>query len=375
MGSWMVDITRLDDDQKDFVENKIDQPGNIWIQGMAGSGKSVMLVHAIRRKKEVEPHASMCLVVYTRALVDLFKTGLSDTNITGVPVFTFYQFQKSGTNYDYIFCDEVQDLTGEQLSLINSRAGQVYSAGDKNQSIYDHGVAPSQIQSLLNAKTFELNTVHRLTRSIMSAVTKMMPNLNLFGAKRDMTKQDVQIRVCSGESEAQEVAFVWEKASNEASNGYTAAILLPRHDDIHKFTTQLATHLGEKPWMKTLNTWGKTDYHAFNAHMNNQGIKVEYVGNGAGGLASVSRSNKVIIMTYHSAKGMDFDGVYLPFLSSGTSISSSTLFMVAMTRSRRNLFITYSGSLHSHVSAFVTDSQQIKIGQEAVLPDDDDFDF
>lgn len=374
----MVDITKLDDDQKDFVENRIDQPGNIWIQGMAGSGKSVMLVHAIRRKKETEPNATMCLVVYTRALVDLFKTGLTEINLTGIPVYTYYQFERSHTVYDYVFCDEVQDLTSEQLSQISNRARKVFSAGDKNQSIYDHGVAPERIATLLNANTIKLNTVHRLTRSIMSAVSKMLPSLNIFGARRDMTKQDIQIRVCAGDSEIKEVEYVWEKATNDAANGYSAAVLLPTHNDIQRFASQVATHLNKTPWTVVLNNYDKPNYKSFNAHMNANNIKLEYIGNGAGSLINVEKSSKVILMTYHSAKGMDFDSVYLPYLSNSTSIPSNnpaTLFMVAMTRSRKNLFITYSSFMHSYVTTFAKDAQQITIGQEATLPDGDDFDF
>ena len=48
--AWMVKYDKLDDDQKDFVDKEINNTGNIWIQGFAGSGKSVMLIHALRKK-------------------------------------------------------------------------------------------------------------------------------------------------------------------------------------------------------------------------------------------------------------------------------------------------------------------------------------
>ena len=94
------------------------------------------------------------------------------------------------SNYDYILSDEIQDMTGRVLSTMNSRAKHVIVAGDENQSIYDidpkyreSTVTPSQISSLLNCRDFELGIIHRLSSSIISAVEKFMPNMNIFTAR------------------------------------------------------------------------------------------------------------------------------------------------------------------------------------------------
>ena len=57
-------------------------------------------------------------------------------------------------------------------------------------------------------------------------------------------------------------------------------------------------------------------------------------------------------MTYHSAKGLDFKAVFIPFLNAGLEIwrdneRAKTLFFVAVTRSREQLFLSYSGTKHS----------------------------
>ncbi|MFT4757459.1 MAG: superfamily I DNA/RNA helicase, partial [Vicingaceae bacterium] len=86
-----------------------------------------------------------------------------------------------------------------------------------------------------------------------------------------------------------------------------------------------------------------------------------------------------ILMTYHSAKGLDFDNVFLPFLSDDTSISrrdAETLFMVAITRSKMNLFITYSGFLNHLVSKFESTCQKIDLNTSNQTANTDiDFDF
>lgn len=84
-------------------------------------------------------------------------------------------------------------------------------------------------------------------------------------------------------------------------------------------------------------------------------------------------------MTYHSAKGMDFDNVFLPFMSSTTYIrpeNQKTLFMVAMTRSKMNLYITYSDYLHPLVENFESTCQRISLDNNNNNEIDDlDFDF
>src|SRR5690606_7273290 len=113
--AWMIKYDKLDDDQKDFVDTEINKAGNIWIQGFAGSGKSVMLIHALRKKMNSNPNANVCVVVYTYSLIDMFKTGMAERGMPSIPVMTYHQFTKGHGSYDYIFCDEVQDLPADVL--------------------------------------------------------------------------------------------------------------------------------------------------------------------------------------------------------------------------------------------------------------------
>ena len=88
------------------------------------------------------------------------------------------------------------------------------------------------------------------------------------------------------------------------------------------------------------------------------------MGNGYGQFSD--NSNKICIMTYHSSKGLDFDNVFLPYLNNSLFIVSDetlskTLFMVAMTRSRNNLYLTYSGYKHAYLNNFAADCNKIDI--------------
>lgn len=365
--SWMVRYDKLDDNQKDFVDIEVNKEGNIWIKGFAGSGKSVMLIHAMRKKLESNPNSKICVVVYTHSLIDMFRTGMNELGMpNNIPVMTYFQFKRNSGTYDYIFSDEIQDFPEDVVCLLNQRGQHVYIAGDSNQSIYHDTVEPYKIGNLLNAKPFELTRIYRLTRTIIEAVTNLLPDMEIFSARRDMTKRDVSIRLGKGVDREEEVSYIWEQASNASSEGYSSVILLPTHDDINDFSNRILTQNGIPEWDEQYNNWGKPNYNFLNQYFRNNGLSIEYIGNNYGSLQNADNNKNIILMTYHSAKGLDFENVFLPYLSSGLYIFSKTLLMVAITRSKMNLYITYSGFLHPSIESFEsTCCQKIDIGSTA----------
>lgn len=373
---WMIRYDKLDDDQKDFVDTEINNKGNIWIKGFAGSGKSVMLIHALRKKLENTPNLKVCIVVYTHSLIDMFRTGMNELGMSNnIPVMTYHQFRNMRESYDYIFCDEVQDFPADIIQLMNQSSQHVYVAGDSNQSIYDGTVMPEEIGSLLNAKAFELTRIYRLTRTIMGAVTNLLPNMGIFSSRRDMTKRDVSIRLGEGLDRDEEAKYIWEQASNAAAEGYSATILLPTHDSILDYANRILIQNSKPEWILQENNWGKPNYDLLNQHFRNNGLRVEYVGSRFGSLQNADSNKNIIMMTYHSAKGLDFENVFLPYLSDDVRISE-TLLMVAITRSKMNLFITYSGNLHHLVRRFEPNCQKVELNStNTSIEEELEFDF
>ena len=364
--AWMIREDKLDQYQREFINNESRKKGSIWIKGFAGSGKSVLLVHHARSVLQREPAAKIVLLVYTLALVDLFRAALRELGIEDkVLVTTYYDFCRGSDRYDYVLCDEVQDLPRKALESMKSRAGQVIVAGDSNQSIYDVDVkwkhpvvSPSEIGDILDARPFTLSIVHRLTRSVIRAVNSLLPAMNIWGTANDPQKQDVQIRIGEAQTTETEVEYVWMKAQErpQITGGMeTSVVLLPSHKLIAEFFDTLLTVTGKPVWSKVKNNYGKPDYDNLNSHLKKNGLKIQFVGNGNGSLQDAVINHNVLVMTYHSAKGLDFDDVFLPYLSASTSIArerGDVLFMVAMTRSRRNLYITHTGYCHEYVSRF-----------------------
>lgn len=375
----MIRYEKLDDEQKDFVDNEVNKEGNIWIKGFAGSGKSIMLIHALRKKIDSNPNASICVVVFTHSLVDMFKAGMAELGMKPVSVMTYHKFITGHERYDYIFCDEAQDLSAQVLNQIRQKSRYVYIAGDSNQSIYENTVNATDIENILNPRSVVLTKIYRLTKSIVSIVSNLLPNMDIFSSRRDMTKRDVSVRLCEGHEKNEEVEYVWEQSLNATSEGYSAVILLPKHEHIIDFSNRLLISNEKSTWSLQKNNYGKPDYSSLNNYFRNKGLKIEYVGNGYGSFQNAERHRNVILMTYHSAKGMDFDNVFLPFLSDKTIISpkdEETLLMVAITRSKMNLFITYSDSPHNLVLKFKSKCQKIDLNTSKNNVEDElEFDF
>ena len=365
---WMIREDQLDTDQADFVNNRVKKAGNIWIQGFAGSGKSVLLIHSMLDVIRKEPKASICIVVYTHSLIDMFETGMKELKFPrNIPVITYFEFKKSNETYDYIFCDEVQDLPEDIVREMKKRSKKVVVAGDSNQSIYEDTIEPDQIEKILVAEPFTLNIIHRLSRSIINIVQSLLPGMNIWGAKRDNTKIDVEVRFCTAKSKMKEVEYVWKEATKAVRVNDTAVILLPNHRKISSFLDRLCEYNKVPKWEVKTNRYNKPDYTSLNQHLKNQKINLEYVGNSYGSFQNAVSNKNVILMTYHSSKGMDFENVFLPYCENPLGLDASneeTVFMVALTRSRKNLYISHSETPYYLASKIKQNCRLIDIEKE-----------
>ncbi|MCM1311588.1 MAG: UvrD-helicase domain-containing protein [Bacteroides sp.] len=379
-------INRLDPQQQAFldkvsafVNNYSTSFRNQWIQGFAGSGKSVLLAYAAKTILAKNPDSSILVVVFTKSLVEMFKADFKELGLDSkVTIDTYYGFMKGSSNYDYILCDEVQDLIPRVICEMNARGSNIIVAGDSNQSIYDSDprwreatVTPSQIGRLINGEPYELGIIHRLSRSIIDAVQRFLPRMNIFSSKRDMTKDDTQIRLCTAPSEAKEVKYIMEQATKAVNVGDSTAVLIPTAQKIIKFVNQALSDAGKPEWVETTNNWGRIDFGAMNSHLRRNGIKMQYIGNGYGSFDE--NDHRIIIMTFHSAKSLDFENVFIPYANASMYISpndslAKTLFMVAMTRTRKNLYITYNGCPSDYLDAFKSNCSQIDISSTIQTP-------
>ncbi len=368
--SWIVPENKLDDQQRDFINNVDITRKNVWIKGFPGSGKSVLLAHTIRKIKSKDSNATILVVVFTHSLIKMFQAAFSEMGFR-VEIVTYFDFMKTSRSYDYILSDEVQDFPPSVLRAMNVRAKHVVVAGDANQSIYEIAprirevtVTPSQIQQLLSSIDFELNIIHRLSTSIKNAVQKFLPRINIFRSRIDPNTIDTQVRLCEAHNYDEEVRYILREGKKANNVSQSVAVLIPTHVAILDFFQRVLRVEGKQAWDVQLDNWGNPNYNILNKYLSSLGIPMQYVGNGFGQFSDDSR--KITVMTYHSSKGLDFDNVFLPYLNNSLFIVSDetlskTLFMVAMTRSRRNLYLTFNGYKHAYLLNFAADCHKIDI--------------
>ena len=392
---WVPDYNLLDADQLDFVDGKIDV-SKLWLRGFAGTGKSVLLVHRLKKVFEDNPKAKCCVVSFTHALLEAFRLGFKEvgieTRLSGdlnicyaepgkidlVTKYTFNEFALDNTEddntekpYDFVFFDEVQDVCKSDIEILANCGAEFIIAGDENQSIYRHdpqtyedtlfvsekGEIPL-ISSVLAPEEYKLTKGYRLTKKLLKCVklVKLVLHERLIDYETvNLSEGGVDVK--SAIDQDDEVAWVYDQAVYLAEDEELTAILFPIHGWICGFLRSLHHHIG-LDWNNDLGRWfGSTtpQYNLINQYFRENNIKMEYVGNDFGSFSEARKNDRIIIMTWHSSKGMDFENVFIPFMSASRypalchnqnprdEFFIPNPLMVALSRSNKNLTITYSG--------------------------------
>lgn len=374
--AWIDPIQlKLDPIQSEFIDKKLNEDKNYWVNGFAGSGKSVMLVFALKKALKDNPILNCSIIGFTHSLCDMFRLGLNEMGISGIKVQTYYNFvNKDKTEmYDMILCDEVQDLPASVLINMKERTKRLIVAGDSEQTIYDveprnneEVVDPDLIEQLIVGEKYTLRRIHRLTNPLINLVSRLLPNSQILGAERG-NNQDVQINLGKAHNIKQEVEYIYNNSIRASRNGESVAILLPRHKNIVAFCNILLSVKEKSNWINVSNYGVTPNYELLNEHLENNGINITYVGNEYGSFIDANSDRKIILMTYASSKGMDFTDVYLPFLSNHFVIAPTkerVKLMVAITRCKRKLTFTYSGNLHRLVEEMQGNFNNIDINEE-----------
>lgn len=369
--SWMIPDIKLDPDQKQVRSIPLKSQQSTLIQGPAGSGKSVMLVKILKDILQEHPSKKICMVLYTRALIDMMKVGIPDSFLNKVQIFTTYEFKDNltGNNWDVIIIDEFQDIEDPLLNTVFKHAKQVILAGDPGQSIYEKGCSKTYFDTVNNLNKPELKTIHRVPKSIQRVAGCFADNPEHF-MKYEVSKHlaSVSVQLKNYPEYSEEIKDIWLMAREYAGNGLSSVIIFPTNNDLIKFSNNVLEQENKIPWKKTYKQFGRKsdiNYEDLNNYLRENSIQLQVIGKGAGSMKEADTQNLVSIMTYHSAKGLDFEAVFLPKLTQSTTFWSQPdiarrMFFVALTRSRRNLFLSYYGDPHEFVKKIPKDLLSVK---------------
>lgn len=356
---WLPGENDLVKEQSDFRKMVWTESGNVYISGFPGSGKSVCLLYAAKTIRDKDPNASILFVEFTHSLIKMIEAALAELRLTNIQVVTYADFEKNyRDSYDFIICDEVQDMSSNLLELMKSRAKRVIVGGDPNQSIYEtipNGgptVGPDEMKSILNPKTAELTILHRLNKFIIRGINSFMPQMRMLAEKSSMLKKHKPAYVWHCIDQTDEVKRIMDDAKTALNYGESVAILLPTHGKIENFVNIYLQLIGKPIFdFSQDRQYDKPNYGLLNQYLEEQGVKMQSITNGFGSL--VTDSDKIILSTYHSSKGLDFDKVFLPFCNQGYGNGDDPrLFMVAMSRSRKDLTLSYTTNMNRFIQKF-----------------------
>ena len=363
---WMVEINELDMVQARAIENILDnQDENHWVKGFAGSGKTIVLTHVLERLATSKPPVKVCFATFTHALKDLVESGLSENAKRKIDISTFNGLSKLRNDYDLVVADEMQDIPSRVLPTLAKKSDVLIIAADLDQSIYRSACSVSELNAAIKpAKEHQLREIHRINENVFQIATSVYAEAKVV-SQTTVRQDDEQARIYEGASMRDEFVMMFEEAVRVSAKESPSAMLLPSKALLDKFIATIATANsyavtppsvkdGERPEIGEQ----ADPFKEINAYLKKNKSPLQVFGGGSGSLYDSDTKKMVYLMTYHSAKGLDFANVFLPHLTEDVSLEpmkgasddqERRLFFVASTRARERLYLSYHDEPHRFI--------------------------
>ena len=355
---WMIKESELDDDQLKVFKATLDK--SCIVSGCAGSGKSVLaLIKAQRLQKE--RGNSYQIIVFTKALCGYMNSGREELGLINEFMyyeewrwkkylkhyrngksFWVYERDDSGNKIpnmpksDYVIVDEIQDFEQQEImEFVQATKKNFFFFGDTAQSIYGGLKRTMPVQNIghmlyqmgIESKDWELYRNYRLPLPVAKYIQYVGVDLPPFDESIYKSPEKTVPYVLRYPDTDSQIAAI--KKLKEDHDFTDIAILVP--------SGELVKQIGEALISLGLNVEMKyDDKDDFRNSKNN--------------LNFATTNPKV--MTYHSAKGLQFEAIFLPYIDSFVDDrgDDSKALYVAMSRTYRYLYIMYSGQLPKPLS-------------------------
>ena len=366
---WMIPKSKLSDNQVEIADAVVSGDDEThWITGYAGSGKTIVITHAINEIAVRFPKDSIGFLTYTHALKDMVESGLSSKVLERVQIQTLDWFYRHPRNFDHLFVDEIQDAETKHFDKILNASPHLVVAGDPDQSIYTNRPSHAELAAYLGQPNkYVLPEVFRLSDNSLKIAKSVYPEAKFIKGARLRGSDSVDASLIYEENSRDEILTIWDAARLTAMKELPSAILLPQHRLIHQFAEVIADDngLGQPPIPTKDPTSGSKglDYTEFNDFFERKKFPLMFLGSSYGSFKASDRRDLVYLMTYHSAKGLDFQNTFIPMLSDGIRIKENyesddlgrRKFLVALTRARYQQHLSYHGEMHDYLARIPSD--------------------
>lgn len=346
---FFVNEDELDNFQVQLLQQRIDRA--MIVSGCAGSGKSILALWKAKQIQDLQDGSSYKFIVFTKTLNQYMSDGIRTIGLDDDNFLYHYQWKDQGRpSADYIIVDEIQDFERPEIAEFKQAARKAFFFwGDSAQSIYRNlpgqDGRPREIQDILTIASDaqiepeKLHFNHRLPRKIARFAAPLTGDNELVQRCR---KEGTEMpRILKYGTLEQQLDVVMQQINNRQITD--AGIFFPTNKMVLRADTYL-----------------RSQGHAIES-------KYDVTENGH----RISRmdldfdSDNPKLMTYHSAKGLQFEAVFLPECSASDDKHRTPLY-VAITRSYQYLFIMYSTTLSRFFDVVPTDLYLTTIEEEEI---------
>lgn len=315
-----VDRNSLDLEQIGLIERELEK--SMIVSGCAGSGKSVIAMY--KAQQIIEDGGDVIMIAYTKSLNRYMKQG-KHLPQTDQHFYYHWQWLDAGKpSADYIIVDEIQDFSRDEVSdFIKASKKCFFFFGDTAQSIYEgikHPLTIKELSDMTGIAISYLNSNYRLPKPVAKITQEYVAiDANPYADAIYQSKETELPRFVKFEDEKSQIEAIIDIITKKKMRN--VGILVPNNDLV------LST-------MKYLNEMNFACEFKYNAGYNDKRNRVTLD----------FKTDIPKLMTYHSAKGLQFEAVFLPFYEGATDKEMRKALYVAMTRTYRFLYVLYSGN-------------------------------
>ncbi len=341
---WLPKFSKLDTEQQDVIRKVLADNKNHFITGYPGTGKSVVLAHVALQNR-----APSAILTYTNSLVACIQEGIRglDSN-ANIEVCTIDRYvDQTQQAKSLLLIDEAQDIRAtnyrgiEVLPKIINSAPKLIFAADENQSIYSETL---DIQNVLEScrvqnssdSRHKLRINYRMTQATLNVIKALFPEKMDMDVATGSLVEDVKVSRVVSQSSQEEFQWIYKKAQNVAEPGKPSVILFKHHASLLSFVETILNF--QLPQSQN----ERHDPRKYGLPLNNfckeNNYPVRFLGNSIGSFNDSNERAMIYLMTCHSAKGLDFENVFIPMCE--VFEEGEKLFYVAISRSRRRLFLS-----------------------------------
>jgi superfamily I DNA/RNA helicase len=284
---------------------------NLIVYGPAGSGKTLLTILLAKKVKDENPDFKIEIRVFTKSLSKFIKQALEQRKIYDIEVSHYIDINKSYEEVDITIVDEGQDFYLDQILWISNRSKNgIYLLGDTNQDVYEFnkdGIRFHEVNKELHFNEIYLDEVLRFTPSIDVFIKNIFPNIKNIIPKNFYHDTKPKLYRCSDfKDQALKI-----KSFLEITPIGTTAILVMTNNEVLTIKEKL----------------------------NSVGLLINGFKHKTDDYLS-TKENALNILTYHSAKGLEFDNIIMPNLEQGNN-TNNNIYYVGFSRAKKNLALFY----------------------------------